>query len=211
MSARLTKEMGMAPGGEFRRAFEEAHRLPYCLLHLGDRPINITLQRALNALSYWQTIKIAFSLLFTKDKLTEQEVEQCKQTDLLAQIMKDMAKEYPVFRDVLVTERDKYLCHSLEIAASQPSMGGVLPVKVVGVVGIGHSAGIKSFWGKLDPKEIPEILKIPPPTLQQRIVRSTFKYTFKYGILALIGYGIYKTVNWQSLHKMIVNNVPSTK
>ena len=37
MSAHLTKELGMAPGGEFRRAFVEAKAVPGCLVHLGDR------------------------------------------------------------------------------------------------------------------------------------------------------------------------------
>ena len=63
MSAHLTKELGMAPGGEFRRyhiqnrclfldilswnlyrAFIEAMKVPGCKVHLGDRPINITLK-----------------------------------------------------------------------------------------------------------------------------------------------------------------------
>ena len=46
MSAHLTKELGMAPGGEFRRAYREAKEVPGCLVHLGDRPIQITLKRA---------------------------------------------------------------------------------------------------------------------------------------------------------------------
>lgn len=39
MSAKLTKELGMAPGGEFRTAMKEATKIPHCLVHLGDRPI----------------------------------------------------------------------------------------------------------------------------------------------------------------------------
>merc|ERR1712004_310225 len=35
MSAHLTKELGMAPGGEFRRAFVEAMKVPGCKVHLG--------------------------------------------------------------------------------------------------------------------------------------------------------------------------------
>ena len=41
MSAHLTKELGMAPGGEFRRAYREAKAVPGCLVHLGDRPIQV--------------------------------------------------------------------------------------------------------------------------------------------------------------------------
>lgn len=42
MSAKLTKELGMAPGGEFRTAMKEASKIDDCLVHLGDRPINIS-------------------------------------------------------------------------------------------------------------------------------------------------------------------------
>ena len=41
MSASLTKTLGMAPGGEFRRAFQEAHQISGCVVHLGDRPIQV--------------------------------------------------------------------------------------------------------------------------------------------------------------------------
>jgi len=40
-SAKLTKELGMAPGGEFRRAFLEARNVPGCIIQLGDRPIEV--------------------------------------------------------------------------------------------------------------------------------------------------------------------------
>ena len=40
-SAKLTKELGMAPGGEFRRAYLEARNVPGCIIQLGDRPIEV--------------------------------------------------------------------------------------------------------------------------------------------------------------------------
>ncbi|XP_071454410.1 uncharacterized protein [Hetaerina americana] len=63
MSAHLTKELGMAPGGEFRRAFSEAKNVPGCVVHLGDRPIKLTLQRALASLSWWQTLKLTWHIM----------------------------------------------------------------------------------------------------------------------------------------------------
>ena len=35
LSAHLTRELGMAPGGEFRKAFTEARKVPGCVVHLG--------------------------------------------------------------------------------------------------------------------------------------------------------------------------------
>lgn len=132
MSAKITKELGMAPGGEFRRAFEEIQRLDKCILQLGDRPLNITLQRALHGLSTWQTIKIFWKLLTSQEKITKEDVEQCKQQDLIEELMQEMAGEYPAFRDVFVSERDLFLCHSLQVAAMPQALpnGSLHPVKV---------------------------------------------------------------------------------
>lgn len=198
MSAHLAKELGMAPGGEFRRAFEEVHRLPGCMLQLGDRPINITLQRALRALSLWQTMKLVWRLTSTQS-ISLKQVEECKQRDLLEKLLKEMAGEYPAFSDVFVKERDLYLCHSLQVAALPHTTPNGLPkpVKVVGVVGIGHADGIAKNWGKVDPSKIPDILEIPPANTSTRIV----KYTVKYGILGLTVFVAYKFIR-PKLHRL---------
>ncbi|KAH8383427.1 hypothetical protein KR009_008602 [Drosophila setifemur] len=190
MSAQIAKDLGMAPGGEFRRAFEEIHKLPGCILHLGDRPIRITLYRALRALSLWQTMKLVWRLTFT-DSISIEEVEECKQSDLLEKLMQEMAGEFPAFSDVFVRERDLYLCHSLQLAAlpqAAPGAQQIRPVRVVGVVGIGHANGIAKMWGTVDPKKIPAILEIPPASLGQRVC----KYTVKYGLIGLGCYGAFR-------------------
>ncbi|XP_052836185.1 traB domain-containing protein [Drosophila gunungcola] len=190
MSAQIAKDLGMAPGGEFRRAFEEIHKLPGCILHLGDRPIRITLYRALRALSLWQTMKLVWRLTFT-DSISIEEVEECKQSDLLEKLMQEMAGEFPAFSDVFVRERDIFLCHSLQLAAlpqAAPGAQQIRPVRVVGVVGIGHANGIAKMWGTVDPKKIPAILEIPPASLGQRVCT----YTLKYGLIGLGCYGAFR-------------------
>ncbi|CAD6995268.1 traB domain-containing protein [Ceratitis capitata] len=191
MSAQIAKDLGMAPGGEFRRAFEEIHRLPGCMLHLGDRPIRITLHRALHALSFFQTLKLVFRLCCT-DTISIEEVEECKQRDLLEKLMQEMAGEFPAFSDVFVKERDLYLCHSLQLAAlpqaSNDGSGIPRPVRVVGVVGIGHAKGIAEKWGRVDPQMIPKIMEIPRTRIGFRIFRSTVRY----GTAGLILFYLYK-------------------
>ncbi|GLH04302.1 TraB domain-containing protein [Gryllus bimaculatus] len=153
MSAHITKQLGMAPGGEFRRAFAEAKQFPHCIVHLGDRPVHITLQRALSSI--------------------KEEVERCKRRDLLEEMLAEMTGEFPDLSTVFVKERDIYLTHSLQVAASIPVScpTGVQPPRVVGVVGIGHVPGIVQRWGKVHQEDIPPLLYIPPPTLTSRIVR----------------------------------------
>jgi pheromone shutdown protein TraB len=147
MSAKLTKELGMAPGGEFRTAMKEANKIPDCRVHLGDRPINITLQRGLKSLSLWQTLKLVWKLMSFDENITKEEVEQCKQKDLLEELMKEMAGEFPKFGEVFVNERDLYLCYSLQLASLHSKTQleqlnrPLEPFTVVGVMGIGHCAG----------------------------------------------------------------------
>lgn len=218
MSAKLTNDLGMAPGGEFRRAVEEMKKLSNPVLHLGDRAINVTIQRAFNGLSLWQTFKIIFKLIFSNKSITKEEVEQvgrnsirivnickstltisyfncflfvqCKKKDFLEELLAQMADEFPVFRDVFVSERDLYLCHSLNIAALPQTMadGKPKPVHVVGVVGIGHLSGITDNWMKVNDEQIAKILSIPPASCSVR----AFKFTVKYSFLCLLSYGIYK-------------------
>lgn len=94
MSAKLTRELGMAPGGEFRAAYKEAKTVPGCLIQLGDRPIQVTMKRGLGSLSVWQKIKMAFSVIFSNDKITKEDVEKCKQRDMLESMMEELAGKF---------------------------------------------------------------------------------------------------------------------
>jgi len=185
MSAHLTKELGMAPGGEFRRAFIEAMKVPGCKVHLGDRPINITLKRALAALGPLQKLRLGWNILTSKDSITREEVEKCKDRDLLENMLAEMAGEFPALSRVFVAERDLFLAHSLQLAAEGPGAGGG---NVVAVVGIGHVPGMVEHWGKVTTEQVKEVVRLEPPSLLGRVVRLTVKTAFWGGCL----YGAYR-------------------
>ena len=69
----------MAPGGEFRAALHASRAIPNCAVHLADRPIDVTLKRGFHALSAWQKVKFACSILFSDESYTEEEIEKCKE------------------------------------------------------------------------------------------------------------------------------------
>jgi len=53
-----------------------------------------------------------------------------------------------------------FVAHSLALAAQPiPTPMGRIPSRVVGVVGIGHVPGIIAHWGKVDEKDIAEIMR----------------------------------------------------
>ncbi|XP_031344164.1 traB domain-containing protein isoform X2 [Photinus pyralis] len=190
MSAHITKEIGMAPGGEFRVAYKEARTLPSCSIHLGDRPIQITLKRALSRLSWFQTIKLGWHLLTNKEPISKEEIEKCKRRDMLEQLLADMAGEYPALGEVFVDERDIYLTHSLQMVSGPRLHKHQEPPTVVGVVGMGHVVGITRLWLKDQRPFLANILTIPPPSLSSKI----FRITFRLSLLTLGGFVVYRFV-----------------
>nr|XP_036862601.1 traB domain-containing protein isoform X5 [Manis javanica]XP_036862602.1 traB domain-containing protein isoform X5 [Manis javanica]XP_036862603.1 traB domain-containing protein isoform X5 [Manis javanica] len=154
VSAHITEQLGMAPGGEFREAFKEASKVPFCKFHLGDRPIPVTFKRAIAALSFWQKVKLAWGLCFLSDPISKDDVERCKQKDLLEQMMAEMIGEFPDLHRTIVSERDIYLTYVLRQAArrlelprsSDAEPRKCVPSVVVGVVGMGHVPGIEKNW-----------------------------------------------------------------
>jgi pheromone shutdown protein TraB len=128
---------------------------------MGDRPINITFARALSFLTWWQKIKFTWQLLADKEIISLKDVENYKCQDSVEEIMAELAAEYPALGEVFIKERDIYLTHSLQLACKPRigMFGQQIPVRVVGVVGIGHTLGIIQNWGKVKQDQIPPIMR----------------------------------------------------
>ncbi|XP_047451673.1 traB domain-containing protein isoform X1 [Mugil cephalus] len=189
VSAHITEQLGMAPGGEFREAFKEAGRVPFCKFQLGDRPIPVTFKRAIAALSLWQKARLAWGLCFLSDPISKEDVEKCKQKDLLEQTMSEMIGEFPALHQTIVAERDIYLTHTLREATrcvEAPSDARKVPAVVVGVVGMGHVPGIERNWEKQ--LDINEIMRVAPPSRFGWVVRTVIKGV----VMGMLGYACYR-------------------
>ncbi len=157
--AKVTEELGMAPGGEFRVAYNEAMLIPGCKVILGDMPVKLTLSRGFNSLPWYRKLKLAWCFLTTDHKITKEEIEELKKKDMLDALMEEFGATFPEFKTVLIDERNMFLTNSLR-GAFQPVpnefvAGGFVPARVVGVVGMGHLNGIKANWNReFDIKEL---------------------------------------------------------
>ena len=189
MSAHLTKELGMAPGGEFRTAYQEAQRLSGCIVQLGDRPINITLKRAISTIGFWQILKLSWNIMSTKEVvehlkkdrkddiisslkvargfltggLTKEDMERFKDRDLLHNVLAEIADKFPGLYSVMINERDIFLAHALQVVADamhRSRVSRIRPGTVVGVVGIGHMPGIIEKWGTVTEEQVRAVLKV---------------------------------------------------
>ncbi|XP_043944721.1 traB domain-containing protein [Protopterus annectens] len=210
VSAHITEQLGMAPGGEFREAFKEASKVPFCKFHLGDRPITVTFKRAIAALSWWQKVKLAWGLCFLNDPISKDDVEKCKQKDLLEQMMSELIGEFPDLHRTIVSERDIFLTFMLKQAAKQIELphisknvhGQLVPSVVVGVVGMGHVAGIEKLWNRH--LNVQEIMSVPPPSLSSKAIKFVLKAT----IFGLLSYACYR-VGKRTAH--LIFSMPSVQ
>lgn len=64
------------------------------------------------------------------------------------------------------------------------------PIRVVGVVGIGHVPGITRLWPEDQKPFLKDIITVPPPSITSRVI----KYSFKISLLAFGGFLVYKYV-----------------
>jgi len=98
------------------------------------------LNRAFSSISLWQKLKFGFSILTNKETVTPEEVERCKQKDLLKAMLEEVSGriinlsissyqnnlfililgEFPELSRVIVKERDVYLANVLRMGVDSP-------------------------------------------------------------------------------------------
>ena len=109
----------------------------------------------------------------------------------LQSMLLEMAGEFPALSSVFVGERDIFLTHSLQMAADsippQP-LQSASPATVVGVVGIGHTAGIAAHWGRISQDQVRAVVQVEPPSTASRV----FSFTLRTAMWAGCLYGAYR-------------------
>ncbi|VVC97233.1 unnamed protein product [Leptidea sinapis] len=179
--ADIAKELGVAPGGEFRRAYHEMKKIPGCKLFLGDRPINITIARAFQSLSVIELGQVLYHLSHAKPKpLDKNQLEKYKNKDYIQAQFDEITREVPAFKkifNVFVDERDKCLAYSL-----QECVRAVPNPRVLAVVGMGHVEGILKYYGKMKQEDIwltyIVICLSKKPPWYNVVLRLGLKFTF---------------------------------
>ena len=197
MSAKITNQLGVAPGGEFRAGYEEAQRVNAKVV-LGDRSVGITFKRAMAALSLWKRLHLGLMLvqsLTSGIDITPEEVELLRRKDLVTLMMGELAAELPGVSEVFVDERDKILACSLMRAAHCTQQPYGPATVVVGVVGIGHVPGIEANWMESDCLgQLKELLQVPVPSRTSRVVWTAVKVGTGLGLVGLTAFVAYSVI-----------------
>lgn len=139
---RLGEELGVKPGAELLAGIDKAHAVGAEVV-LADRDIHITLKRTWGNLGFWKKTKllgaIMGSLFAKEDKGEALKIEELKEQAHLSELMAEFARAMPEVKEPLIDERDQFLVSKIEEAPGE---------RIVAVVGAGHVAGMKTWFGK---------------------------------------------------------------
>jgi len=187
---RMGEQTGSKPGEEILGAAKIADekKIPFSFC---DREIQTTFKRAWRNSNFWNKCKLLGTLIgaaFSKEEITEEELEELKKGDVLETMLNEMAKQLPTVKKVLIDERDQFLATSMYQAPGN---------KKLGVIGAGHTQGILRNLQKLDDGEgvtdLKEINSVPPAGKTGKVL----KYLIPTIIVGLIVYG-FASSGWTS-------------
>jgi pheromone shutdown-related protein TraB len=160
-----------------------------CEVALVDRPIQITMQRFWKKMTFFEKIKMIFSIIFAigsmgsmgKDRVEkggvaeekekeekklmvggEIELDRITDDDVVTRLMEELREFSPGAATALLDERDAYIAGSLLDLQTNSMTKNASLRKIVAVVGAGHVAGIKKLIGHpelIPPKE--ELCSLP--------------------------------------------------
>lgn len=201
---RLADQFGIEPGAEQRMALRlaEARRLPVLLI---DREVGTTLRRASHNLGFFQRINLFTGLLaglISRDKVTEEDVEQLKQGDILETAFAEFAQDRAELFAPLIAERDRYMAARLRQEADEHGYQHILAV-----VGAGHLKGLSeqlaSDQGRAD-EILASLDQVPPPSRFWRF----FPWLLVTLILGVFVYGFTRSpeLGWEIVADWVLIN-----
>ena len=153
---RLGGELGVTPGSELLEAVRVAEELGIPI-ELCDRDVRVTLRRAARATSFFRRVYLLSELLIAMfagpPEISEQELEELKEQDVLTELMDDLGRHLPALKEVLIDERDAYLSERLRRSDGR---------RVVAVVGAGHLEGIHRGLVEGEEVDLEALTEVPP-------------------------------------------------
>lgn len=151
---RIAQKLDTPVGGEMLQGIKSAEETGAELV-LADRSIQTTFLRIWRKLSFIEKAKLITSFIIPGDdddeELTDSDLQELLQKDMLESALSDMRKEFPKIGDILVSERDQFLAAKIKTAPGK---------KVVAVLGGAHVPGVTE---EIHKKQDIESINVVPP------------------------------------------------
>ena len=157
---RAADKLNASAGMEMMTGIKCAEELG-CELKMIDRNIQTTFTRIWRSHSLMQKCKLLTNLImsvFDDEEISEEDIENLKQSDMLDAALKEISKEFPVVARVLVHERDEVLAPNMKTAPG---------TNIRAVVGAAHVPGILNAIHK--DIDVDELCSVPEKTLLSKI------------------------------------------
>ncbi|CAL9098552.1 unnamed protein product [Musa textilis] len=139
-SSKLSSDANRSFGDEFRAARKVSEELGVQIV-LGDRPIEITLERAWSSLTWSQKVRLVLSLFrgisSSSSELPKSNMKDQEMDGSPYKLYESLSVSYPSLLQPLIHERDTYLAWSLKRSKAVNKSR-----KVLGVIGKGHMNGV---------------------------------------------------------------------
>ena len=177
---RLGDQLGVLPGTEMLEAINVAkkHDVP---IFLCDRDVRVTMRRAWRSTPFFKKSLLVSSLLlsvFDTKPVSEESLQDLKNQDVLSDMMRELGREVPTLKTVLIDERDRYLAEKTLQAEGRT---------IVAVVGAGHVEGIQAILQNERRGNVDGLDVIPPVSPVWKWIGWAIPAIIV-GSIALIGY-----------------------
>lgn len=158
---RLADQFGIKPGQEMIQGIESAKETGAELV-LADRNIQVTFSRIwgnIGLMGKAQLLTSVFFSIFSKETISEDELEKMKSQDTLNAVLDDFTQSFPKLKTPLIDERDQYLAQKIKDAPGQ---------KIVAILGAAHVPGITQEIHR--EHNLEELSKVPDKSNWPKII-----------------------------------------
>lgn len=188
---RMAKQFNIQPGQEMIQGINSAKEVGANLV-LADRNIQTTFSRIWGNLGFMgksQLLTSVFMSIFSKEEISEEEMEQMKSKDMLNSVLAEFTESFPKLKKPLIDERDQYLAQKIRKAPGK---------KIVAVLGAAHIPGITQEIYK--EHDLNKLTALPPKPKWPKVVGWLIPLL----IIGLIVYtffanpeaGLQQTISW---------------
>lgn len=190
---RMAKQFDIKPGQEMIQGIESAKENGAELV-LADRNIQITFSRIWHNLGWLgksQLLTSVFYSIFSKDTISEEELENMKSQDTLNAVLAEFTESFPRLKTPLIDERDQFLAQKIKEAPGK---------KVVAVLGAAHVPGItKEIYKHQD---LEKLSTVPPKSILPKIIGWSLPIL----LIALVAYTFIAnpTAGWDQAWSWII-------
>lgn len=157
---KIATKMDVSTGQEMMQGIESAKEID-AQIALVDRKIQTTFTRIWRKHSFWQKCKLIvllISAIFDDEEISEEDLENLKQSETLEAALSEVSKQFPVVSDVLVHERDQVLAYKIKNAPGK---------RIVAILGAAHIPGVKEEIFK--EQDIEELESVPQLSLFDKL------------------------------------------